>query len=482
MMAGSSDTKHKEEQHRQEERRRKPSRRDLLIGGAAVVGGSGLTGIAHGQATQPAEEHRPDLARSARYPMRAPESEPLVRPWQKYLDRPVPPGLPGQHYKPVFVPNGQTLPFRIVDGWKVFHLIVEPIIHTVADGLTLHAWGINGRTPGPVIEAVQGDRVRIFVTNHLPVRTSTHWHAVILPNGMDGVGAVTQPHILPGQTFMYEYAFPDHGTFMYHSHVDNMTQEGLGVAGMLIVHPREPADPPPDRDFVILLHEFFVPGGTFRPNPLESVDFNILTMNGKVLPATHPLVCQLGDHVRIRIGNLSQMSHHPIHLHGHSFRITATDGGPIPRAAQWPETTVLVSVGTTRDIEFFANNPGDWVMHCHMTHHTMNQMGHGFILPLGVDDREVSKKIEMLIPNYMTMGKGGMIEMASMKMPIPENSIPMLGLRGQFGATVFGGMATIVKIREHAPTYDDPGWYEHPQGTVAHVASPDILRANEITP
>ncbi|GMU24007.1 MAG: hypothetical protein AMXMBFR13_40840 [Phycisphaerae bacterium] len=455
----------------------------MLIGGVAAAGGSAFGNGASGQQTRVSEggeESRAGLTRSARYPMRSPAGEHPSRPWQRFLDNPPPLGMPNEHYKPVFTPNNEAMPFRIVDGWKVFHLTLQPIIHTIVEGLTVHAWGINGRTPGPTIEAVQGDRVRLFVTNRLPVPSAIHWHAVILPNGMDGVGGVTQPHIPPGQTFMYEYIFPDHGTFMYHSHVDVMTQDGLGVQGMLIVHPRDAEDPPPDRDFVILLHEQFVDGGTFRPDPFEMADFNILTMNGKVLPGTYPLVCQLGDHVRIRIGNLSPMSHHPIHLHGHSFRITATDGGPIPREAQWPETSVLVAVGQTRNIEFFANNPGDWVMHCHMTHHTMNQMGHAFENTIGVDDHEVSKKIKLLIPGYMTMGKGGMIEMATMKMPIPENTIPMLGVRGQFGPTVFGGMATIVKIRERAPTYDDPGWYQYPEGTVARLARPEELQANGV--
>ncbi len=459
----------------------------MLIGAAGA--GTAVARGASGQETRAADraeersdgEDRREAPRSARYPMRLEDRrEAPARPWQKYIDEPVAPGLPDRDYRPVFTPNGASLPFRLVDGWKVFHLVAEPIVHAVAEGLTVHCWGYNGRMPGPTIEAVQGDRVRIFVTNRLNAPTSVHWHAIILPNGMDGVSGITQPQIQPGETFKYEYIFPHAGTFMYHPHFDNMTQEGMGLAGMIVVHPRDPEAPRPNRDFAILLHEWFIDGATFRPDPFRQTDFNILTMNGKVLPATYPLVCQLGDHVRIRWGNLSAMDHHPIHLHGFAFRITATDGGPIPREAQWPETTVLVPVGTTRDIEFFADNPGDWVMHCHMTHHTMNQMGHDFVNPVNVDDRAVEKKIKLLIPHYMTMGKAGMAGMARMNMQIPVNTIPMLGVKGQFGQTVFGGMATLVKVREHAPTYEDPGWFDHPPGTVAHKVGSDELRSNGV--
>ncbi|MGE3182987.1 MAG: multicopper oxidase family protein [Phycisphaerae bacterium] len=431
------------------------SRRKMLKAGAAAAGAS---------LVRPSNSQTPTLhARPA-------QSQP-ARPWREIREKHYPPGVPDRDYRPVFVPNGATLPFRIVDGVKVLHLIAEPIRHEVVDGLTINAWGYNGRSPGPLIELVQGDRVRIYVTNRLPRNTSVHWHAIILPNGMDGVGNITQPMIKPGETFRYEFTFPDAGTFMYHPHVDNMTQEGLGMHGMIVVHPREPNGPLPDRDFAIMLHEWAIDVGTGRPNPLEMTDFNVLTMNGRAHPGTYPLVAQLGDRVRIRFGNLSAMDHHPIHLHGYNFRITETDGGPIPREAQWPETTVLVHVGSTRTVEFDADNPGDWITHCHMTHHTMLQMGHGFPNMVGVDTRGLEDRIQKLIPGYMTMGQRGMMPMRSMDMNVPENSVPMLGLKGQFGPTVFGSMATVLKVRDQVDGYNDPGWYDFPEGTLARAAT-----------
>ena len=401
-------------------------------------------------------------------------------PWARYEKEALPPGEPGRDYNPVYTPNGSTLDYKIVDGVKVFHLTAQPIEQEIAKGLTIRCWGFNGSTPGPTIEAVQGDRVRIYVTNSLPVQTTVHWHAVILPCGMDGVAGLTQPAIPPGETFVYEFIFPDAGTFMYHPHFDGMTQEGMGMTGMIVVHPRDKDAPRPDRDFVLMLHEWSIVPDTSRPNTLEMTDFNILTINGKAFPNTHPLVAELGDTVRIRIGNLSAMDHHPIHLHGYSFKVTATDGGPIPEQSQWPETTVLVNVGSTRTIELTADNPGDWLMHCHMTHHTMNQMGHDFPNMVGVDPGNLDEKIRKLLPDYMTMGTTGMKPLQMMNMPVPPNSIPMLGFTGQFGPTVLGSMVTVFKVRKHAPSYDDPGPYDFPEGSVSSKATAEAMEKDGI--
>ncbi|MCG8558975.1 MAG: copper oxidase [Hyphomicrobiales bacterium] len=393
-----------------------------------------------------------------------------------------PPGLPGKDYTPVVVPNGATLPFRIVDGVKVFHLVAQDVLHEFAPGFKAQCWGYNGRTPGPVIEAVEGDRIRIYVTNKLQVPTVTHWHAVILPCNMDGVSGLTQQPIKPGETFRYEFKAVQHGTFMYHSHKDAMTQEGMGLVGMLVIHPRKPKRPRPDRDFSLMLHEWDIKPGTYRPDTSVSSGFNTLTLNAKVFPGTAPLVAKLGERVRIRIGNLSAMDHHPIHLHGHAFRVTETDGGEIPEAAQWPETTVLVSVGQTRNIEFVADNPGDWAMHCHMTHHTMNQMGHGLPNMVGVKPGRLDRKVANLLPGYMTMGTDGMGEMGlhAQHMDMPENSIPMVGAPGPYSYIGMGGMFTILKVRETLASYDDPGWYVPPEGTMVRPATAAELQRDGI--
>jgi len=324
------------------------------------------------------------------------------------------PGQPGQDYNPVITPNNVSLPWKIVDGVKVYHLVAEPVEHEFAPGLKAKCWGYNGRVHGPTIEAVEGDR----------------------------------------------------------------------TVGPFVIHPRNPGRPRPDRDFVFMLHEWRIDVGASRPNPNEMTDFNIFTFNARAFPGTEPMVARLGERVRIRLVNLGAMSHHPIHLHGYQFPIIETDGGQIPESAQQLEASVLTAVGQSRAIEFIANAPGDWAMHCHMTHHVMNQMGHEFPNLIGMNPRDLDQQVGSLIPGYMTMGTDGMgehgLHVQSGHAPVPPNSIPMVGGPGPFDYITMGGLFTIFKVREKLTSYDDPGWYEYPEGTVAGRASDSELQRDGI--
>lgn len=122
----------------------------------------------------------------------------------------------------------------------------------------------------------------------------------------------------------------------------------------------------------------FTPG---NPNPnIASMDFNWFTFNGKAAPSIPAMVVKQNERVRIRIGNLSMQSH-PIHIHGYTWKVVGTEGGPVPEAAQWPGATINVPPGTTRDVEFVAWNPGVWRFHCHRLHHIMNAMAE---MPMGI--------------------------------------------------------------------------------------------------
>ena len=406
----------------------------------------------------------------------SPDNPETIKGYAQSDQQDYPPGEPGKDYTPVITPNGSTLPFKSVGGVKVFHLIAEEVDHEFASGLRAHCWGFNGQVHGPTIEAVEGDRVRIYVTNKLPESTSIHWHGVLVPSGMDGVAGLSQKNIEPGETYKYEFKLRQHGTYMYHSHSDDMIQIALGMMGMFIIHPRTPTGPKADRDFVLMSSEWRIDVGTRRPVPIEMTDFNVLTFNGRSFPGTAPLVAKYGDRVRIRFGNLSPMEHHPIHLHGFYWKITEMDGLQVPEAAQQLGNTVLVAVGQTRTVEFIADNPGDWAMHCHMTHHTMNQMGHNAPNLIGVRPGKLDTRVSKLLPGYMAMGESGMADMGEMGMPVPRNSIPMLGAPGKHDYIDMGGMFTIVKVRENLTSYDDPGWYENPPGTLASLASNDELQ------
>ena len=405
-----------------------------------------------------------------------------------------PPLLPnaGSPYRPVVTLNGWSLPFRMKNGWKEFHLVAEPVEREFAPGMIARLWGYNGQSPGPTIEVVEGDRVRIFVTNRLPEHTTIHWHGQRLPNGMDGVGGLNQPQIKPGQTYVYEFVARRPGTFMYHPHADEMVQMAMGMMGFWVTHPRDPNLHRVDRDFVFLLNAYDVVPGSATPRINTMLDFNLWTWNSRVFPGIDPLVCRLDDRVRIRIGNLT-MTNHPIHLHGHEFVVTGTDGGWTPPASRWPEVTTDVAVGQMRAIEFDATEPGDWAFHCHKSHHTMNAMGHDVPTMIGVPQDDLAAAISDLIPDYMTMGSAGMAEMGAMEMPLPDNTLPMMTGTGPFGPLEMGGMFTTVKVRSGLARddYSDPGSYAQPAGTRAFewtgaplepVRAPNSRNAGEPAP
>ena len=293
---------------------------------------------------------------------------------------------------PIDTPDVPKLPWRMVEGVKEFNLICEPVHKDLMPGRPVDVWGYNGSMPGPTIEVNQGDRVRFIVENKLPEMTSMHWHGLELPIEMDGVPGVTQDPILPGETFTYEFTLHQHGTFFYHSHMP--MQEMLGMIGFFIIHPTDDYSPAVDRDYGYILQEWAILPNNTVPNTL-SMEFNWLTMNGKAGPDITPVVCKKGERVRLRFVNMG-MDHHPIHMHGHQWVTTGTEGGRIPQSAWAPGNTELVGVAQARMVEFEARYTGDWMLHCHLPHHMMNQMvsmvgpmnhgGHGMQAGLGMEE------------------------------------------------------------------------------------------------
>lgn len=267
-------------------------------------------------------------------------------------------------------PDLGKLPWRMVNGVKEFHLIAE-VVHTeLVRGRAMDGWGFNGSIPGPTIEVKEGDRVRVIFENRLPEMTALHWHGLEAPMEMEGSVGLGQDPVAPGATYTYEFTMNQHGTLFYHSHFS--MQEMMGMLGFLIVHPKTPYTPHVHRDFGLLIQEFSILPNNTVPNTM-SMEFNWLTFNGKSGPSTTPMLVKQGERVRIRLVNLG-MDHHPIHMHGNQFVITGTEGGRIPESQWHPQNTVLAGVGQARNIEFDAKYIGDWMVHCHMPHHMMNQM------------------------------------------------------------------------------------------------------------
>lgn len=348
--------------------------------GAASNGG-GHAGHGAGHAAGHAEMDPADM-----YPAHA-WADPAIR-------RSKPPATMNRKMGSVHAPDLPPMGWEMDGDVKVFHLTIQPVERLFVDGApppgslwdTMHrakgvmhahnlpkkvrAWGINGVTPGPVIEAVEGDRVRIHVKNELPEATTIHWHGLEIPNEQDGVGGLTQPPIQPGKSWTYEFTLIQNGCFMYHSSFNEKKQVGLGVGGMFVIHPKTP-ERKIDRDFSLMLNEWkLLPGSPYID--VTSTEPNWFTFNGKSAPSTEIMECEVGDVVRIRFANLSNHNSHPIHLHGVTWQVVGTEGGPIPPSARWPGNTVDVPPGGVREVEFVPKFPGPWHFHCHKLHHIVN--------------------------------------------------------------------------------------------------------------
>ncbi|QDU44505.1 Multicopper oxidase mco [Symmachiella dynata] len=272
---------------------------------------------------------------------------------------------------PFDAPQIPKLPYVMKNGVKEFHLVPQPVQREFLPGYWMNVWGFNGSMPGPTIEINQGDRIRIIVTNELPEIVTVHLHGFEMPVQYDGADTMTQNPIPPGKQFVYEFDVHEEGTYFYHTHV--AMQEAFGMVGWVIVHPRKTYDPPVDRDFGLLFQNFFIAPNQTVADSMK-MDWNWHTINGRSGPYFPPLVCKHGERVRVRLLNFSPMQHHPIHMHGHTFWLTGHEGARAPKSAWIPRNTELIAVAQASDFEFIANNPGDWMFHCHMVHHMMNHM------------------------------------------------------------------------------------------------------------
>jgi manganese oxidase len=249
------------------------------------------------------------------------------------------------------------------DGVKVFALTASEFMWNYGGGEVVRSWGYNGQLPGPQIRVTEGDRVRIVVTNELPVATTVHWHGLDVPNEMDGVPGYTQEPIQPGETFIYEFDAYPAGTRFYHTHGshhgDEAEQMDMGLSGAFIIEPRD--FDAPEVDVVAVL--------------TERIRSGLFPINGAIYPHIDPIMVREGDRVRIRMINAGSSTFHPMHLHGHQFTIVAEDGNPIHESAQRRvRNTLPVLPGETYDVEFIADNPGVWLFHCHELQHAAGGM------------------------------------------------------------------------------------------------------------
>lgn len=441
---------------------RDATRRDFLLGGTALAAGLAASERASGH-EQPPHQQGQGYSRDHVGPS---------GPVGSATDRgKLVPGVrnPTESPVPVEAPDLPKLAYKLVDGVKEFHLRAEPVKRELLPGAVMNHWGYNGTMPGPTIEATEGDRVRIIIHNELPEPTTLHLHGLELPIAMDGVEFVTQDPIMPGKTGVYEVTLHQNGTYFYHPHM--AMQEAFGMVGLFVIHPREAYSPVVDQDFALITQEFVIEPAANTPASAR-MDFNWFTINGRSGPYGTPLVVRLGNRIRIRILNFSTDDHHPMHLHGHTFWVTGNEGGRIPESAWVPGNNVLVGVAQVREIEFVANNPGDWVMHCHMFHHMMNHMVPG----VGPGSRKIVAAVETAgLGNSAGHSVPGHLAPTDNKSPMDPYKVP--GYPQDSGMHAMMSKDQIEKLTSNPLTRGmAPQWYMGVMGlmTVVRVLPPDL--------
>jgi len=275
---------------------------------------------------------------------------------------------------PADAQGDQTLTPRIENGVKVFDIATAVIRWNILPYEQVMAYAFNQQVPGPRLRVTEGDRLRINVKNNLPESTTVHWHGLILPNAMDGPAEITQEPIPPGGTYTYEFTTQQRGTYFYHTHDHPDRQQALGLYGALIIDPKDPADTPAyDLEYTIQLQEWLEREGyTFPAMLMEGGLPNFFTINGKAYPATNTIEMKVGQKVRLRFIGSNNNFIHPMHVHGGPFTIIETDGNPVPATAQIEKDTVNVGPGERYDVIWTAREPGKWLIHCHIPHHTTN--------------------------------------------------------------------------------------------------------------
>ena len=267
----------------------------------------------------------------------------------------------------------QPLTPRIEGGVKVFDLEAGVVRWNILDDVTVDAYAFNRQIPGPRLQLVQGDRVRINVRNTLPESTTVHWHGLVVPNEMDGPANVTQRPIPPGGTYVYEYVVEQAGTFFYHTHDHADRQQAFGLYGALLIAPRGAEEVRADLDYTIQLQEWLKRGWLTYPAMLMEGGLpNYFTINGKAYPSTDVITMRVGQTIKLRFIGTNNNFVHPMHVHGGPFEVVALDGVTLAPSARYWADTVNVGPGQRYDVIWPARRPGKWLVHCHIPHHTTN--------------------------------------------------------------------------------------------------------------
>jgi len=275
---------------------------------------------------------------------------------------------------PASARGDRVLAPHIENGVKVFDMDASVIRWNILPRTQVTAYAINRQVPGPRLELTEGDHIRINFTNHLPEPATMHWHGLVVPNRMDGPGYITQDPVPTGGRYTYEYVVQQAGTYFYHSHTRPDRQQALGLYGALIIRPRDSAaEPKANYEYVVQLQEWLNRDGQTYPAMLMEGGLpNFFTINGKAWPATDTLHMKVGETIKLRIIGTNNNFIHPMHMHGGPFTVVARDGVLLNPVARFQADVINVGPGQRWDVIWPAREPGKWIFHCHIPHHTLN--------------------------------------------------------------------------------------------------------------
>lgn len=290
-----------------------------------------------------------------------------------------------------------VLPSLLEKKNNQFEIVAKEASHLLTSDLSVPVWTFNGSVPGPQIRVKVGEDVKVKLVNELPDPVTIHWHGIPVPNNMDGIPGITMNAVQPGENFVYEFTAEDTGTYWYHSHQDGVNQVDKGLYGSFVVEDKTQEEI--DRDYTLVLDEWMsnpdsmnmeneatesdsdnMEGMDHEGMDMESdmesesgnmegmdhdmSEYDIFTINGKSGASITPLPVTEGEKVRIRLVNAGFMSH-SIHLHGHDFKVVSSDGQEITNPQTIRDQSISIAPGERYDIEFTADNPGDWLLECH---------------------------------------------------------------------------------------------------------------------
>lgn len=255
-----------------------------------------------------------------------------------------------------------------------FDMSVEEVTLNVAPGLKYNVWAYNGQVPGPLLHVQEGDTVEVTLTNNTTLSHTIHWHGMYQTNTWksDGVPDITQKAIEPGDSYTYRFVANKTGTLWYHCHVNVPEHVGLrGMWGPIIIDPKNPtALEKRVTKEAILMFSGWNPkvAGKYGEGGKPGEPISYFSINGKAFPNTQPLRVKKGDVLRLRL--IAATVDVAFHLHGHDMLVTHKDGLPLKQP--YAVDVLHLSPGERYDVIVEMNNPGRWIAHDHIEHHTSN--------------------------------------------------------------------------------------------------------------